>query len=125
MFVNNETSDFIKTVFNSKKINISLRHYTQEVRWQILERGPMTRLGKIRFAQNLDTLASLCDGYNIQTNTIYFDKSVGVFEDIIDFYHSGKIHLQTENCANLIQKDMEYWGLDMYSIQPCCFFKFR
>ncbi len=120
-----ELKDFVKTIFDPIKINISLRNYTQEVRWKILERGPMTRLGKIRFAQNLQTLENLCDGYNIQTNTIYFDKSIGAFDDILDYYHSGKIHLQTTGCANFILKDMEYWGIDIYDIQPCCFFKFR
>jgi len=65
-----ELKDFVKTIFDPIKINISLRNYTQEDRWKILERGPMTRLGKIRFAQNLQTLENLCDGYNIQTGIL-------------------------------------------------------
>ena len=121
-----ETSeDFIKSIFDSRLINLKIRHAEYKMRWKSLERLPNTRLGKIRYAKDMNELLSLCDGVDLERNEIYFNRSSILFDRIIEFYNTDKMHLNLKHCIVSYYDDMKYWGFDKQNFQSCCFFKYH
>ena len=54
----------------------------------------------------------------------YFDHNYTSFAEILDSYRSGHLHLCAANCAFSTREDIEYWGLDILLVEPCCAVKF-
>ena len=42
----------------------------------------------------------------------FFDRNWHSFNSILDIYRTGVLHLNTDMCALVIQKDLEYWQID-------------
>ena len=42
----------------------------------------------------------------------FFDRNWHSFNSILDIYRTGVLHLNTEMCALVLQKDLEYWQID-------------
>ncbi len=74
---------------------------------------PNTRLGKLVRARNVDDILSLCDGYVPASEPeFFFDRNWHSFNSILDIYRTGVLHLNTDMCALVLQKDLEYWQID-------------
>ena len=43
---------------------------------------------------------------------------------ITDIYRTNMFHLTSTGCALVLQKDMEYWGIDELMMEPCCALKY-
>ena len=41
-----------------------------------------------------------------------------------DIYRTDTFHLTSASCALVIQKNMEYWGIDELMMEPCCALKY-
>lgn len=117
-------NDYIKTIFDPRKITLCLRGTKVEARWSCLGRLPNSRLGQIRFARSLNEIKELCDGFDSEKNEIYFNKAFAAFDSIIDFYNNDQVHLRKEECVNLLYVDMCYWGIHEVDIQLCCYLKY-
>ena len=37
---------------------------------------------------------------------------------------TDKFHMIESGCALVFQKDLEYWAVDEYSLEPCCALKY-
>ena len=120
-----EKSDFIKSIFDQRKITLCLRGIQVEARWSSLGRLPNSRLGKIRFAKDLNEIKNLCDGFDSGRNEIYFNKSYGSFDTIFDFYNHEKIHLKKKECVTQLYNDMCYWQIREVDISICCYLKYN
>ena len=42
----------------------------------------------------------------------FFDRNWHSFNSILDIYRTGVLHLNTDLCALVLQKDLEYWQID-------------
>ncbi|CAD5233312.1 unnamed protein product [Bursaphelenchus xylophilus] len=86
-----------------------IRHETYQA---TLKKIPATRLSRLTPAQaNFDPLL----------NEYYFDRHGGiVFEQILNYYRTGKLHYPTSVCGPLFEEELEYWGLDANQVEPCC-----
>jgi hypothetical protein len=42
----------------------------------------------------------------------FFDRNWHSFNSILDIYRTGVLHLNTDMCALVMQKDLEYWQID-------------
>ena len=42
----------------------------------------------------------------------FFDRNWHSFNSILDIYRTGVLHLNTDMCALVLQKDLEYWQID-------------
>ena len=51
--------------------------------------------------------------------TIHFEILV-----VLDIYRTNMFHLTSTGCALVLQKDMEYWGIDELMMEPCCALKY-
>lgn len=43
---------------------------------------------------------------------------------MLDIYRTDTFHLTSTSCALVIQKNMEYWGIDELLMEPCCALKY-
>ena len=41
-----------------------------------------------------------------------------------DIYRTNMFHLAVGGCALVLQKDLEYWGIDELMMEPCCALKY-
>ena len=41
-----------------------------------------------------------------------------------DIYRTNMFHLSSIGCALVLQKDLEYWGIDELMMEPCCALKY-
>ena len=86
------------------------RHKVLESNFNIY---PNTRLGKLVHARSEDEILNLCDAYEPGEIPYYFfDRNWHSFNSILDIYRTGVLHLNTDLCALVLQKDLEYWQID-------------
>ena len=86
------------------------RHKVLESNFNIY---PNTRLGKLIHARTEDEILNLCDGYKAgDIPEFFFDRNWHSFNSILDIYRTGVLHLNTDLCALVLQKDLEYWQID-------------
>ena len=58
-------------------------------------------------------ILNLCDGYKPgDIPEFFFDRNWHSFNSILDIYRTGVLHLNTDLCALVLQKDLEYWQID-------------
>ena len=43
---------------------------------------------------------------------------------VSDIYRTNMFHLTSTGCALVLQKDLEYWGIDELMMEPCCALKY-
>lgn len=41
-----------------------------------------------------------------------------------DIYRTNMFHVSSLGCALVLQKDLEYWGIDELMMEPCCALKY-
>ncbi|MEE6512420.1 hypothetical protein FKM82_019386, partial [Ascaphus truei] len=87
--------------------------------YQTLSSHPQTRLGRLA-ASGGDAVYDLCDDANLLDNEYFFDRSSQMFEYIMNYYKTGRLHLMDQLCAVSFLQEIEYWGIDELSIGLCC-----
>ncbi|GCB83252.1 hypothetical protein scyTo_0023554 [Scyliorhinus torazame] len=80
---------------------------------------PETRLGKLAMSEQ-DSVLELCDDANFVDNEYFFDRSSQTFKYIINYYKTGRLHVNEELCAMSFLQEIEYWGIDELNIDICC-----
>ncbi|XP_007899845.1 potassium voltage-gated channel subfamily V member 1 [Callorhinchus milii] len=86
---------------------------------ETLSTYPETRLGKLAVSEQ-DSMLELCDDANFVDNEYFFDRSSQTFKYIINYYKTGRLHVNEELCAMSFLQEIEYWGIDELSIDACC-----
>ena len=90
-------------------------------------RYPNTRLGRLMNADTVDKILALCDEFvpgNGNPPEYFFDRNPVNFPTILNVYRTDKFHMIEAGCALVFQKDLEYWAIDEYSLEPCCALKY-
>ena len=97
----NETEDVIV-------LNVGgVRH---EVFLKTLQKFPDSRLGNL----------SSSTAKKYPTDEFYFDRNPIIFNFILDFFRTGKLHFNDEICANSFCDELEFWMLSEGNLSPCC-----
>ena len=55
---------------------------------------------------------------------VYYYIIFSHYHFITDIYRTNMFHLTSTGCALVLQKDMEYWGIDELMMEPCCALKY-
>lgn len=75
---------------------------------------PNTRLSDLLLTENCDK----------DSPEFYFDRNPFLFQNILDYYRSGTLHLPQNLCGMAIQAELEFWGLHEAHISSCCWHTF-
>ena len=62
--------------------------------WRMLLTLPQSRLGQLASATTEEEVSRLCDDYSIIHNEYFFDRHARNFNSILNFYRTGKMHIQ-------------------------------
>ena len=90
-----------------------------------LNRFPTTRLGRLVRADTIDKILENCDEFFPGDPPEYFfDRNPDNFPAVLNMYRTNKFHTTGSGCALVLQKDLEYWGIDPYSLEACCALKY-
>ena len=76
-----------------------------------LERYPNTRLGQLSHSSH---------HYIASSNQYFFDRNPIIFQEILDFYRTGYLHLPSGSCGAVVRQEMEYWEISMEHLCECC-----
>uniref|UniRef100_A0A0N5C1E1 BTB domain-containing protein n=1 Tax=Strongyloides papillosus TaxID=174720 RepID=A0A0N5C1E1_STREA len=105
----NSPTIFSTTMDERVILNVGgIRHETCQT---TLKKIPATRLSRLT-----PSLAN----YDPILNEYYFDRHPGVFPMILNYYRTGKLHYPTDVCGPLFEEELEFWGLDVNQVEPCC-----
>ncbi|XP_065675410.1 potassium voltage-gated channel subfamily C member 1 [Hydra vulgaris] len=54
------------------------------------------------------------------SNEFFFDRHAGCFQNILNYFRTGKLHCPNDVCGPLFQQELEFWGVDELMMEPCC-----
>jgi potassium voltage-gated channel Shaw-related subfamily C protein 1 len=96
---------------NENRVMLNVGGVRFETYRSILKKIPATRLSR---------LTEALVNYDQVKNEYYFDRHPGVFSQILNYYRTGKLHYPTNVCGPLFEEELNFWGLDMNQVEPCC-----
>ena len=75
----------------------------------------------ITLTESISRIKSSVDfRYDKLLNEYFFDRHPGVFSQILNYYRTGKLHYPTNVCGPLFEAELDFWGLDLNQVEPCC-----
>jgi hypothetical protein len=111
----------------AKSIVINVRGFKFEVLLgPILKKSlPSTRLSKlcrhlVQLEPNKYEIAKLCDKHNEDLTEFFFECDPFIFNRILGFYQSGKLHFSHSECVSYICDELFYWQIEEDSLEDCC-----
>lgn len=51
---------------------------------------------------------------------LFFDRHPGIFEQVLNYYRTGKLHCPHDVCGPLFEEELAYWGIDEKEMEHCC-----
>jgi len=89
-------------------------------------RYPESRLGMMVRCSREEDILKYCDKYTPgAVQEYYFDRTWKGFNDILDVYRLGKLHLNSHGtCPSRLREDLEYWNISQFLLDPCCTVKY-
>jgi hypothetical protein len=108
-----------------KRIILNVRGFRYEAFIRQFGKYPEKRLGKLknlidRNIKNSEELLVLCDDFDLKTNEFFFDHNPIIFESILGYYSTNRLHYPTNICVKLFDDELIYWGFDECVVDDCC-----
>jgi len=90
------------------------------------DRFPDTKLGELVRCRSRSEKLKLCDRFiDGEIPEFFFDRSWKGFNDILDVYRLGRLHLNSSGlCAIRMKALIDYWQIDELLLDPCCALKY-
>lgn len=82
-----------------------------QTRMSTLKKIPDSRLG---------SLSPASPEYNAETDEYFFDHSPVLFNEILDLYRTGELHVPSNCCGAVLQRELDYWKIPKCLISECC-----
>lgn len=58
--------------------------------------------------------------YDPDSKTYYFDINPSFFNNILDCYRTGKLHIPQTMCIAAAESELKFWNIPECYISPCC-----
>ncbi|OWF42692.1 potassium voltage-gated channel protein Shaw-like [Mizuhopecten yessoensis] len=58
--------------------------------------------------------------YNAERQEYFFDRNASVFESVLDYFVTNKLHVPTTVCAGRVRDELAFWGIPGKHIEKCC-----
>ncbi|XP_031561057.1 potassium voltage-gated channel subfamily C member 1-like [Actinia tenebrosa] len=58
--------------------------------------------------------------YDKMNNEFFFDRHSGFFEEILNYYRTGKLHCPRGICGTAFEEELSFWGIDEEQMEACC-----
>ena len=97
-------------------ITLNVGGVCHEVLWKTLQSIPNSRLGELPSPNTEKQQANS----GPQTKNVYFDRNPIIFNSILDFYRTGKLHFNEDICPDSISDELQFWMISEDNISPCC-----
>ncbi|XP_028654999.1 potassium voltage-gated channel subfamily S member 3 [Erpetoichthys calabaricus] len=101
-------------------INLNVGGFKKKINQSTLLKFPQTRLGRLLNCKSEEAILELCDDYSVVDKEYYFDRSPCLFRYVLNFYYTGRLHVMEELCVFSFSQEIEYWGINMLSLDSCC-----
>ncbi|KPP72165.1 potassium voltage-gated channel subfamily S member 3-like [Scleropages formosus] len=101
-------------------VNLNVGGFKKKVDHNTLLRFPHTRLGRLLCCRSEKAILELCDDYSAADREYYFDRNPHVFRCVLNFYHTGRIHMMEDLCVFSFGQEIEYWGIGELCLGSCC-----
>lgn len=72
----------------------------------------------IPLARILDNRSKL--DFDPETGEYFFDRHPAVFQQVLNYLQTGKLHCPRNICGPLFEQELAYWGLDEQQMESCC-----
>ncbi|KAM4522631.1 delayed-rectifier potassium channel regulatory subunit KCNS3-like isoform 2-T2 [Odontesthes bonariensis] len=102
------------------QVHLNVGGVRHEVNPDMLLRFPHTRLARLLHCQSEAAILELCDDYSPAEKEYYFDRNPRVFLCVLNFYHTGRLHMMEEFCVFSFSQEIEYWGIQELHLSSCC-----
>merc|ERR1711971_133336 len=79
----------------------------------------MGRLGKLARTKTHESILELCEAYSLEKNEIYFDRDPHMFNSILNFYRTGKLHVLEGMCIIDFANELDFWMIKEVMIDTC------
>ena len=87
-------------------------------------KSTLKNLPDTRLSWLTETTAQNAD-FDTTTGEYFFDRHPGVFNMVLNYYRTGKLHAPTDVCGPLFEEELAFWGIDEMQIEPCCWMSYR
>ena len=77
-------------------------------------------MGKLAKVESHEEIMNLVTDYSLADNEYFFDRHPRSFNSVLNFYRTGKLHVNEEMCVLTFQNDLEFWGLPDSLMESCC-----
>uniref|UniRef100_A0A914HI39 Uncharacterized protein n=1 Tax=Globodera rostochiensis TaxID=31243 RepID=A0A914HI39_GLORO len=84
---------------------------------KISQRADRSRLAQFAEKDHAQRLLE-CDAF--LNDEYYFERSSTVFENIVDYYVTGKLHRPMEICPIRWREELEFWHIPLSTLSECC-----
>ncbi|WAR22692.1 KCNA2-like protein [Mya arenaria] len=68
----------------------------------------------------LSSLDNIQSRYEKTTDCYYFDRDPVSFCHVLNAYRDGELHVTRDVCPQQFRRDLEFWGLTLDLLAPCC-----
>ncbi|CAG2194682.1 KCNC1 [Mytilus edulis] len=94
-----------------EKVIINVGGQTFVTKRSTLQRYPDTKLANI---------SETCEHFDITTEVYYFDRNPLIFQSVLDYYRTGKLHFLSNICVEQIRDELQFWEISTSDLGPCC-----
>uniref|UniRef100_A0A4W3GNF6 Potassium voltage-gated channel modifier subfamily S member 2 n=1 Tax=Callorhinchus milii TaxID=7868 RepID=A0A4W3GNF6_CALMI len=111
---------FVHREVGDCEISVNVGGLKRKLGRHLLARYPETRLARLLSCRSTKSVLDLCDDYDASKREFYFDRNPALFPYVLNFYHTGRLHVMGELCVFSFSQEIEYWGINDLFIDSCC-----
>lgn len=101
--------------------NWCILSYSVMKKIQIDLRGTIFVSRSLALQNTLERLTSKNLAEVISDGNYYLDRNPLIFHHILDFYSEGRFHLPRNICPIQARREVEFWGIPLTEVPPCCY----